>query len=500
MIEIGDLNYRYAGASRPALQSIDLSIETGEFVLLTGPSGSGKSTLGLAIAAVLFSQFSGDVDGEVIVNGMDMRRMPVFQAADQVGLVQQNPETQFCTLNVFDEVAFGLENRCLPVDEIRERMEWALCIIGASHLMDRELATLSGGEKQKIAIAAVMAARPQVLILDEPTSSLDPSATRDILQAISDLRRSDGLTVIVIEHKLVDPQEGEIRHVRLVDGRVDYDGPLDANRILWRFEGRIPASAAVEEAEDPIVRVRDLSVCYGEKQALQGISCDLSGGEFIAVMGDNGSGKTTFLQALLGLVKPAHGSAEVFGRDTRDTPVSDLVREVAFIFQNPDHQIFASSVWEEAALAARNLQMLTEKIRIKIHGLLANCGLKDREEDHPYKLSYGEKRRLNLVSMLNYDPRLILLDEILIGQDVENARFLLDMLAERVRQGATVVLVNHSPVVTAAYARRLLFFEEGRMSLDATIPEAFRQLESRGLSQYSIGANPISTMQAEAQL
>jgi energy-coupling factor transporter ATP-binding protein EcfA2 len=316
---------------------------------------------------------------------------------------------------------------------------------------------------------------------------------------ISDLRRSAGLTVIVIEHKLVEQRGGEMRHVRLMEGRVDYDGPMEASRVLWRFKDRTPAPAAVKEAAEPIVKVRDLSVHYDEKQALQGISLDLSGGEFIAVMGDNGSGKTTFLQSLLGLVKPTHGSVEVLGRDTRVTPVSDLVREVAFIFQNPDHQIFASSVWEEAILAAHNLRMLTEQIRAKTHTLLARCGLQDRQEDHPYKLSYGEKRRLNLVSMLNYGPCLILLDEVLIGQDLENARFLLDTLAERVSQGATVVLVNHSPVVTAAYARRLLFFENGRLSLDANVSGAFRQLESRGLNQYGMNADVTSAMHMESQ-
>jgi energy-coupling factor transporter ATP-binding protein EcfA2 len=494
IIKIRNLTYRYSDRSKPALQSIDLSIEKGEFALLTGASGSGKSTLVLAIAAVLFSQFEGQASGEVIVDGMDMRRTPIFRAADYVGLVQQNPETQFCTLNVVDELAFGLENRCLPVDEIRTRIEWALGVVGASHLIDRELVTLSGGEKQKIAIAAVMAARPQVLILDEPTSNLDPSATTDILRVIADLRRSDGLTVIVIEHKLIDPAGDEIHQVHLDHGRVVYDGPMDADRMLWRFDEAVPAPAATEVLTEPMVKVRDLTVCYDENPAIQGISLDLARGEFIAVMGDNGSGKTTFLQALLGLVKPAHGSVEVLGYDTRVTSVSDLARKVAFIFQNPDHQLFAGSVWEEAMLAATNFGMLDEHLRAETGSWLARCGLQDRHEDHPYKLSYGEKRRLNLVSMLNYDPHLILLDEILIGQDHENARFLLNLLAERVLQGATVVLVNHSPVVTAVYTQRLLFFQNGMLTLDAPIPEAFQQLELNGFNQYSMNANELSVM------
>lgn len=484
MIEIRDLSYWYEDDSNPALQSVDLSIDAGEFVLLTGPSGSGKSSLGMAIAAVLFSQYQGRVSGEVVVDGMDMRRTPIYQAADCVGLVQQNPEAQFCTLNVLDEVAFGLENRCLPVEEIQARVAWSLEVMQAGHLQERELATLSGGEKQKIAIAAVLAARPDVLILDEPTSNLDPSATAEVLQVIADLQRSAGLTVIVIEHKPIELPGDGIRQVHLSEGRVTYDGRLDHERLRWRFVDRAPAVEPNEPRGDAIVRVRDLTVCYEDAPAIREVSLDLYAGEFVAVMGDNGSGKTTFLQALLGLGQPDRGSVEVLGCDTRATPVSELARRVAFIFQNPDHQLFAGSVWDEAVLAADNFQIMDERLREQTEIWLERCGLQNRHEDHPYKLSYGEKRRLNLVSTLNYDPALILLDEILIGQDGENARFLLDALAERTRRGAAVMLVNHSPAVTAAYARRLLFFQQGRLILDAPVPEAFRRLERLGFHTY----------------
>ena len=171
-------------------------------------------------------------------------------------------------------------------------------------------------------------------------------------------------------------------------------------------------------------------------------------------------------------------------QDTRHTSVSDLARKIAFIFQNPDHQLFANSVWDEALLAAMNFGIFNEQVRVATDAWLGRCGLQDRHADHPYKLSFGEKRRLNLVSTLNYEPQLILLDEILIGQDPQNARFLLDALAERVASGASVLLVNHSPVVTTAYTRRLLFFQRGKLALDADVPDAFRKLEARGLGHY----------------
>jgi len=499
MIKIRDLTYRYHGSSCAALRSIDLTIEAREFVVVTGASGSGKSTLGLAIAAVLFNQFEGQASGQVFVNGMDMRTTPIFKAADCVGLVQQNPEAQFCTLTVLDEMAFGLENRCLPPEEISERMNWALQVVSASHLIDRELAMLSGGEKQKVAIASVMAARPQVLILDEPTSNLDPSATAEILRVIDDLRRSAGLTVIIIEHKLDELAGYHARRIDLKDGQLVYDGRLERGRRLWQFDGRIGVRFIAKTSVEPIVRVRDLQVSYGEEPALQEISLDLAVGEFVAVMGDNGSGKSTFLEALLGLVRPTHGSVQVFGCDTRQTPVSDLARRTAFIFQNPDHQLFASSVWDEAVLAAVNFGKFDARVLEQTHQLLERCGLHHRQQDHPYRLSYGEKRRLNLVSVLNYGPDLILLDEILIGQDVENAHFLLDFLAEHVSQGATVVMVNHSPIVTAGYAHRLLFFQQGRVTIDAPIPEAFRQLESMDLGHYCVSQEDMNEMHMGAR-
>jgi energy-coupling factor transporter ATP-binding protein EcfA2 len=500
MIEVRNLSYRYAGASKAALQSVDLSIESGESVLLTGPSGSGKSTLALALAAVLFTQFNGNVTGKVIVDGMDMRSTPVFAAADCVGLVQQNSEAQFCTLNVLDEVAFGLENRCLPAEEIRSRVEWALSAVGALHLMGRDLSTLSGGEKQKIAIAAVMAARPRVLILDEPTSNLDPSATAEVLRVIADLRRSAGLTVIIIEHKWVDMDHGGIRQVHLVDGRVSYDGPLNPGRPLWTFDRRPRRPSSARGEEEKLVEIGDLVVRHGEELALKGVSLTLAAGEFVAVMGDNGSGKTTLLQAMLGLVKPSEGRVEVFGNDTRTARVSELARNVAFIFQNPDHQLFAASVWDEAILAATNFGIFNERVREQTLRLLQRCGLQERVGDHPYKLSYGEKRRLNLASTLNYEPGLILLDEILIGQDWENARFLLDAIAERVDRGATAVLVNHSPVVTQAYAQRLLFLHDGRLLVDAPVPEAFRELVSVGFAQYSPRSEATEISQAQVSV
>lgn len=487
MIRIEGLSYRFQGSEHYALRDLSLEIEPGQFLVVTGPSGCGKSTLALAVGGYLFRQFDGEATGSVTVAGMDVRNSPIYDVAEVVGLVQQNPESQFCTLTVRDEVAFGLENRCLPRAEIRKRMAWALGIVGAGHLASRALATLSGGEKQKVAIAAMMAARPQVLIFDEPTSNLDPTATADVFDVIEHIRDRADITVLVIEHKVNYLRRFHPRVVEMQDGQILNDGPMHPPPYPQSSSSnpQVPISnPQFPIPSTPLVRVENLHAGHNGHPFLQGLSLEVHPGEFVSVMGDNGSGKTTFLQCLLGLLKPVQGCVEVLGHDIRHTPISELARQVGFVFQNPDHQLFADSVWAEATFAARNFGTLAGATEARVGQLLARSGLSDRREDHPYRLSYGQKRRLNLISVLSYGPKLILLDEILIGQDPANAAFLLGLLQEHVAAGGAVLVVNHAPEITRRYASRLLFFDSGQIIVDAPTDQAFDQLHTLGKTAY----------------
>jgi energy-coupling factor transport system ATP-binding protein len=233
-----------------------------------------------------------------------------------------------------------------------------------------------------------------------------------------------------------------------------------------------------------VASTQHLTFGYGNDPILNDVSLDLHAGEFIAVMGDNGSGKTTLLRCLMGLLKPQAGNVEVLGHDTDRVPVSSLARDMGFIFQNPDHQLFAETVWEEATLAPRNFGLLNDETRNRVRGLLERCGLGRYLDIHPHRLSYGEKRRLNLASILSYNPTLILLDEILIGQDMENATLIMDLLKERAARGGTVINVTHDPETTCLYSDRVLFLQGGRVLVDAPTEEAFAQLAALGLMDY----------------
>ncbi len=486
MISFEHFSFRYRDGVRPALDEVSFCMEEGEIVLLTGPSGCGKSTLALAAAGFLFTQYDGETSGRVLLEGASIQELPIYDVSDVVGLVQQNPESQFCTLTVEDEIVFGLENRKYPREKIQQELDWSLQAVGAQHLRSRRLSSLSGGEKQKIALAAILAARPRVIIFDEPTSNLDPSATREIFETILRLREEAGLTVLVIEHKLDFLSRIQPRMVFMKKGRIVR---AEENRFSRGWEKLTPPVYS-GRADVPLVEVENLSAGFDKVDVLQQISFEIHPGELISLMGDNGSGKSTLLLSLLGLVKGSGGRVRVFGQDLSEGYPAGLGQKIGLVFQNPDHQLFADSVWEEAAFAPRNFQLPETGYEERIRQLLHQAGLAGREKDHPYRLSYGEKRRLNMISVLAYQPSLLLLDEIFIGQDRENAHFLLTMLIDFVEGGGSVVMVNHNPEYYPRAATRLMFLAGGELLVDAPIEKGMTALQQLGKTPYLPGGKP----------
>ena len=487
-IELRDFSYTYPGRQQPALEGINVNIDQGELVVITGKSGCGKSTLAKALAGFLFQDEVAKFTGEIWVNATDMTQIPLYAASERVAYVQQNPEDQFCALTVRDEIAFGLENRKVPPSEIEARIQTALAVVHGEGLINRDLATLSGGEKQKIAIASMLALSPDVLILDEPTSNLDPTATRHTFETLHALARMQGLTILIIEHKLQQIADLTPRVIVMDQSRVEGEVSIRDFLTAQRQALEDPSASVCHprmEKPAPILSLSEVTLERNQQPILQDINLDLYPGEFIGLLGPNGSGKSSLLLTLMGLLEPASGSKSGFGRDLANAKVSDLVQDMGFIFQNPDHQLFTASLREEALFTLVNLGLLSPNKEAEAMAWLENMHLAADLERHPQSLSYGEKRRLNLVSAVLHDPQLLLIDEMLIGQDLENAMTWMGLLRSYCLRGSTVLLVNHHPELTSRYCDRVLFMDEGRIWVDAPPDEAFARIAALGYEAFT---------------
>ena len=485
-VEIQDFSYTYPGETSPALKNISISLECGSFTVITGRSGSGKSTLGKALAGFLFQDEEPKFQGKIIINGTDMAVIPLFSASDRVAYVQQNPEDQFCTLTVADEIAFGLENKTIDPLEIERRIDLSLEIVKGEALKDRYLANLSGGEKQKIAIASMLALFPDVLILDEPTSNLDPEATQNIFDALHHMRETHEMTVIIIEHKLSQLTDFKPNLIVLEKGEILPIKTIDAFQWLLEQEGLpySPAKYIDPVSHEKIIQIKNLNIKLNGKTILHDFTFDLKRGQMIALMGPNGSGKSTLLQSFMGIFKPDSGSVIGFGRDFSKVATSSLIRKIGFIFQNPDHQLFTDSVFDEAILTLKNLNLLTAESIQKTHLWLQQMHLAGRSNDHPQRLSYGEKRRLNLLAIILHQPELLLIDEFLIGQDRGNATHWMRFFRDYVDQGNCVLLVNHHMELTKLFCDRIIFLDEGHIITDQPTDEAIAAIENMGYQAF----------------
>ncbi len=514
VIRFDRFSWQFAQASFSAVEDISLHLQRGEFVTVAGPSGSGKTTLAMAMCGLLVGRQAGDATGNVFVDGLNVAEIPLFRIAERIGLVQQNPEAHFATLTVEDEIAFGMENHCAAPEEIRRRSREAMELLGISHLGDRDLGTLSGGEQQRVAVASIVAGEPSALVLDEPTASLDPEASRHLFRVLSNLCRRTGLTVVIIEHKLAHLLPLKPRLLYMDKGRIVADIPSDqleqtySGSVVTRTAARdrFDARCATPTEASPVIDASHVTVEVGGETILRDVNLHVKSEEVLGVLGPNGGGKTTLLHCLLGLVQPVRGSIQLFGASVSAAKTSQLARHVGLVFQNADHQLVTDTVQNEALFAARTFKCLDQTIQQRGVRLLTAAGLDDRTDDHPFRLSWGQKRRLNVISAVLHRPRLLLLDEPFAGQDWDNAAFLLDVLTSVVRGhpiemsggeaaletdsrtndlGACLV-VTHDPRVILQSCTRVLFICEGQLLLDAPVPEAFDRLRAMGHEAYTV--------------
>ncbi|WP_091614992.1 ABC transporter ATP-binding protein [Micromonospora mirobrigensis] len=459
--------WRHAGRKRWAVRGLDLRVERGERVLLLGPSGAGKSTL-LAALAGLLPEDSGEQEGTVEIDGLDPRK-----ARERVGIVFQDPESQLVMARCGDDVAFGLENRGVPAEEIWPRVDEALRRVGFPYRRDRPTAALSGGEQQRLALAGTLALRPELLLLDEPTANLDPAGAAQVRRAVAEALDAD-TTLILVEHRVTEALPLVDRVVVVEPGggvRADgtpeavfaAHGDVLAAEGVWVPGHPVPPRRAAGPAGDLLITADRL----GLPPRLAPTDLSVRAGEALAVLGPNGAGKSTLALLLGGLLRPGAGrvtaSAELAGRDARTPPhrwrAPALARRIGSVFQDPEHQFVTGTVRDELALGPRRTGTPEPAVRATVDELLERLGLAALAGANPYTLSGGEARRLSVATALATAPRLLICDEPTFGQDRRTWRELVDLFAGLRDAGHGIVAVTHDADFVAALADRTVTLE-----------------------------------------
>ena len=505
MITVRELTYRYRkDAPRPVLQNIDLRIDRNDYLLVTGRSGSGKSTLCRTFNGLIPHFYGGVLTGDVFVADTPVSQTSVAALFNQVGMAFQNPDAQLFCRSVEQEIGFGLESLGLPRQTIEERLGEALNQAGIAALRQRDPQTLSGGEKHLVLIAALLALRPRVIVLDEPFANLDPANVLRIRRLLRTLH-ARGCGIVLCEHRLARAAPDATRVAVIHQGEIAADGaPHDvlANAkaewglesplairvgaalglnppprnvddlqalppqpaLIDRMEPPLPAATA-NPGRSPVVVVDHLCSRLADRTVLTDISFALHPGECIAVVGANGAGKTTLLRHLMGLQRPTEGHIHINGRDIARTPVSDLAREVGLAFQNPDNQFFRLTVDQEIRVGPETLGILDHAW---IEELMAIFHLEKYRSHAPYRLSGGEKKRVAFASALAARPSLLALDEPTAGQDFAFRRNLRSLLGELQARGQAIIIVTHDLTFAERTAGRWLLMAGGRLLADDT--------------------------------
>ncbi|MCC6847704.1 MAG: energy-coupling factor ABC transporter ATP-binding protein [Deltaproteobacteria bacterium] len=529
---VRDLTCRYADPPAQALAGVSLDAAPGELVAIMGASGAGKSTLLRCINALVPSLAPAACDGEIRLGAQALLGAEVGRLGGRVAMVFQDFEAQLFSTNVRLEVAFGPGQLGVAPDEIAARVERTLALVDLADFGGRDPSTLSGGQKQRLAIASILAMEPEVLLLDEPATDLDPIGRRELYAALEGVR-GGRLVLLAVEHD-VDPVVRADRLILMQEGRVVATGPaaalvqdvelflacgvrphdlavlgrrlgcvlpLDVEGAVAALRARgLPAAAAAcppveappappasggaatpaagaavagrARRASPILEVRGLTRVYeGGTRALDDVGLALGAGEFVALIGQNGSGKTTLAKHLNGLLQAQTGEVRLAGADLRTLPLERIAREVGYVFQNPDHQLFAATVADEVAFGPRNFGLAGDALAARVDETLAAVGLTAERNEDPFLLRKGERQRLAVATVLAMAPRVLILDEPTTGLDYPQVRAMLELLARLRAAGTTIVVITHSPWVVVEYAERALLMRGGRLVFDGALDD-----------------------------
>lgn len=565
-IEIKDLSFTYKNSDVEVLKDVNLSIEEGKFTVIMGRTGAGKTTLAMLPNGIIPQLVEGTVKGTIIAGGKDSSKYRVQTMAREIGLVLQDPESQIFGRTVDEDTAFGPRNYLVPRDEIKERIKSALNKVRLDGYEKRQTSQLSGGEKQRLAIAGILAMDPSIIILDEPTSELDPIGREEIYSTMVSLQKDQKKTVVAVEHSSQEISEKADSIVVLSDAHVVWLGspkdffreldlverygikPLPVSKVGWELykkgfiaKEEIPLSVddayalvvklldgrklGFSPAEAPrqertkLIEVNDVHYQYDKsKEALKGVSFDIYEGDYVALIGQNGAGKTTLAKHFNSLFKPTSGRILVCGKDTRNEEPNTLAEQIGYVFQNPDNQIFSTSVYKEMEYGLKALKLSEEEMSKRIHEIAKLLDIEKVLEEHPFSLGKGERQRVAVASILVLKPKILVVDEPTTGQDWDGIQNMMKLIDELHANGTTIVMITHDMDVVATHANRVIVMAKGSMVADGSVRDVFKQekalkdayvarpqipelserlgLESMALTAQELGDALISTLEA----
>ena len=520
LISFENYTFQYRSQAEPTIHEINLQIHEGERVVIVGPSGCGKSTLAHCINGLNPFSYPGTSTGKLTVCGKEAAETGIFGLSKYVGTVLQDTDGQFIGMTVLEDIAFSLENDCVPQEEMRKRTYEEAQKVGLISKLDAAPHELSGGQKQRVSLAGVLINRVPILLFDEPLANLDPAAGREAMELIDDLQKDHGSTVIVIEHRLEDAMHrGADRIILMEEGRIISDTtPTElflSNRLIkagireplyitaLKYAGvKLHKEMHLDRMQDLVLteeekqQVRDWSdaqeeppakkkpeevltveeLCFGytpEKENLSDISFSVSQGEMVSIVGKNGAGKSTLAKLLCGFVKQDNGIITLKGTDLANHTIKERACFIGYVMQNPNQMISKPMIFDEVAMSLRLKGLPEEEVKEKVYKSLKICGLYQFRNWPINALSYGQKKRVTIASILVQEPEIIILDEPTAGQDFRHYTEIMEFLRELNERGITVLMITHDMHLMLEYTERSLVFSEGHMIADTTPAKLF---------------------------
>jgi len=520
-IEFSDFSFRYESLDKPTLKHINLRIEKGEKIVIIGPSGSGKSTLGQCLNGLIPHAIKGEISGHLSFNGKNVSELDLHHYTEQIGTVLQDTDSQFVGLSVGEDIAFALENQLASNLDMYPLVQSTAKMVELADMLDRSPHDLSGGQKQRVSLAGILVDDVDTLLFDEPLAALDPKTGRKTIDIIDQLHKETGKTIIIIEHRLEDVLYRHVDRVILMEqGKIvadmspneilsssllDKHGireplylsalkaaqcPIDINNCadlnalptstykpyFGHWQTTIPNSL---EMNDPLLAVRALTYSYdGEKNALADVSFEVKQGEFVSILGKNGSGKSTITKLIMGVLNPDSGSIFFQGQDVGALSIFERSQKIGVVMQNPNHMISHHMIFDEVAFGLRNQGLTEKEIEQKVLNTLELCGLSKYRNWPIEALSYGQKKRVTIASILALEPQLLILDEPTAGQDYRNYTSMLDFIRKLNNElNITVVIISHDMHLVLEYTDRSIVISDSKLVADAPMTEVFSQPE-----------------------